>query len=374
MNGRTKRILSIVLTLCMLVSLFPATALGLDAAAQTQSQGTEVVKGSSIPGTGYHVTSVKNYSIAPDISERVIITNNDAGNSQTVANVMEVNTSGGRAKIVAGYGNRNPKEQGWTLKTTTDQAHVYEKESGLNVVGGVNASWFNINTGEPSGYLVMNGVVHHDNYYKPHDDLPFEARTKLNYDCPDAFETPLLAQQLRQLRLRGQLPAARSDHILCRHHPRQQLPGHAVCGGGVEAVAGEEVTGCALRDDAAVLRVNNHGVFTSKVLAQLNSGVRFLGLKYSGLFLRFLHRIINGCRCCGLFAALFRLVLEAPGSQEPYKNDQHQTEGKKLLQLPLTPGSLFLTSCFRTLGPTGGPFFLRKCGGIVFHGVAPAFV
>ena len=162
MNGRTKRILSIVLTLCMLVSLFPATALGLDAAAQTQSQGTEVVKGSSIPGTGYHVTSVKNYSIAPDISERVIITNNAAGNSQTVANVMEVNTAGGRAKIVAGYGNRNPKEQGWTLKTTTDQAHVYEKESGLNVVGGVNASWFNINTGEPSGYLVMNGVVHHD--------------------------------------------------------------------------------------------------------------------------------------------------------------------------------------------------------------------
>ena len=30
-------------------------------------------------------------------------------------------------------------------------------------MGGVNASWFNINTGEPSGYLVMNGVVHHDN-------------------------------------------------------------------------------------------------------------------------------------------------------------------------------------------------------------------
>lgn len=47
-------------------------------------------------------------------------------------------------------------------------------------------------------------VVHHDNYYKPHDDLPFEVRTKLNYDCPDAFETPLLAQQLRQLR-QGQM-------------------------------------------------------------------------------------------------------------------------------------------------------------------------
>ena len=152
---RTK-VTAALLALCMLVSLLPVTAFGLD------PQSVELGKGSTIDGTGYHVTSVKNYSIAPDISERVITTNNDAGNSQTVANVMEVNTSGGRAKIVAGYGNRNPKEQGWTLKTTTDQAHVYEKESGLNVVGGVNASWFNINTGEPSGYLVMNGVVHHD--------------------------------------------------------------------------------------------------------------------------------------------------------------------------------------------------------------------
>ena len=120
-------------------------------------------KGSSIAGTDYHVTSVKQYAIAPDVSERVIITNNTAGNSQTVANVMEVNPSNGRAKIVTGYGNRNPKELGWTLKTTTAQAHLYEQETGLNVVGGVNASWFNINTGEPSGYLVMNGVVHHDN-------------------------------------------------------------------------------------------------------------------------------------------------------------------------------------------------------------------
>lgn len=153
---RTK-VVAALMALCMLASLLPVTALGLE------PQSAELGKGSSIDGTGYHVTSVKNHSIAPDISERVIVTNNDAGNSQTVANVMEVNTAGGRAKIVAGYGNRNPKEQGWTLKTTTDQAHVYEQETGLNVVGGVNASWFNINTGEPSGYLVMNGVVHHDN-------------------------------------------------------------------------------------------------------------------------------------------------------------------------------------------------------------------
>ena len=166
---RRSRFLTVLLCLCLLANLVPIQAMAAGAGRNSErptasgADGTQIGKGSSIDGTSYHVTSLKNYTIAPDITEKVIITNNDAGNSQTVANVMEVSTAGGRAKIVAGYGNRNPKEQGWTLKTTTDQAHVYEKESGLNVVGGVNASWFNINTGEPSGYLVMNGVVHHDN-------------------------------------------------------------------------------------------------------------------------------------------------------------------------------------------------------------------
>ena len=158
-KSKSAKFLALLLCAVMIIGLLPCQAFA--DAGQTGEPGLE--KGSRIDGTEFAVTSLRNYAIAPDISERVIITNNDAGDSQTVANVMEVNTAGGRAKIVAGYGNRNPKEQGWTLKTTTDQAHVYENETGLNVVGGVNASWFNINTGEPSGYLVMNGVVHHDN-------------------------------------------------------------------------------------------------------------------------------------------------------------------------------------------------------------------
>lgn len=167
----TKRIAALFLCVMLLLSTLPTAAFAIKG-TDTNLQSTDAItstvsnnlsKGSNIDGTSYRVTSVKNYSIAPDISESVIITNNDAGNSQTVANVMQVNPNEGRAKIVAGYGNRNPKELGWTLKTTTEQAHVYERETGLNVVGGVNASWFNINTGEPSGYLVMNGVVHHDN-------------------------------------------------------------------------------------------------------------------------------------------------------------------------------------------------------------------
>lgn len=43
-------------------------------------------------------------------------------------------------------------------------------------------------------------VVYHDNYYKAHHDMPYETRTQLNYDHPDAFDTELLIEDLKKLR------------------------------------------------------------------------------------------------------------------------------------------------------------------------------
>lgn len=43
-------------------------------------------------------------------------------------------------------------------------------------------------------------VVYHDNYYKAQDALPYEERCQLNYDHPDAFETGLMIDHIRQLR------------------------------------------------------------------------------------------------------------------------------------------------------------------------------
>ena len=43
-------------------------------------------------------------------------------------------------------------------------------------------------------------VIHHDNYYKEHHNLSFEERAQLNYDHPDAFDTQLLIEHLRQLK------------------------------------------------------------------------------------------------------------------------------------------------------------------------------
>ena len=43
-------------------------------------------------------------------------------------------------------------------------------------------------------------VLSHDNYYKQHDNLTYEERSRINYDEPDAFDTELMVQQLQQLR------------------------------------------------------------------------------------------------------------------------------------------------------------------------------
>ena len=43
-------------------------------------------------------------------------------------------------------------------------------------------------------------ILRHDNYYKRHDDMPFEERCKLNYDHPDAFDTDLLCEHIKLLK------------------------------------------------------------------------------------------------------------------------------------------------------------------------------
>lgn len=42
-------------------------------------------------------------------------------------------------------------------------------------------------------------IMTQDSYYKNNDDLSMSERKKINYDHPDAFDMPLLVEQLRQL-------------------------------------------------------------------------------------------------------------------------------------------------------------------------------
>lgn len=50
-------------------------------------------------------------------------------------------------------------------------------------------------------------VIYYDNYYKAHDDLTYDERAKINYDCPDAFDTELFLEDVAKLK--------RGEDVLC---------------------------------------------------------------------------------------------------------------------------------------------------------------
>ena len=62
-------------------------------------------------------------------------------------------------------------------------------------------------------------VIYHDNYYRAHDDLPFEERKKLNYDHPASLETELLVEHLKQLKERKAIECPTYNYALHNRAP-----------------------------------------------------------------------------------------------------------------------------------------------------------
>ena len=88
-------------------------------------------------------------------------------------------------------------------------------------------------------------VLNQDNYYRNHDDIPFEARLKTNYDHPAAFDWTLLRQHIDAL-LSG-VPIDMPEYDFTRHtraaHTTTVLPAPVVVLEGFFALYDE-----ALRD------------------------------------------------------------------------------------------------------------------------------
>jgi uridine kinase len=69
-------------------------------------------------------------------------------------------------------------------------------------------------------------IISEDSYYKDNSHLPFEAREKINYDHPDAFDHALLAEHIKQLQ------AGQSVHIPIYSHSKHiRLPETRKIGG-----------------------------------------------------------------------------------------------------------------------------------------------
>ena len=70
----------------------------------------------------------------------------------------------------------------------------------IGIAGGTGSGKTTITRRIQRAFENRVSTLYHDNYYRSHDHLTMEERARLNYDCPDAFETDLLIKQLAALR------------------------------------------------------------------------------------------------------------------------------------------------------------------------------
>lgn len=70
----------------------------------------------------------------------------------------------------------------------------------IGVAGGTGSGKTSLTQAITQRFGADVTVLNHDNYYRAHDDMPYEQRCLLNYDHPDSIETSLLVEHLRQLR------------------------------------------------------------------------------------------------------------------------------------------------------------------------------
>ncbi len=151
----SKRVLSLVLALCMVLSMAPAVfaaAPAFEAAA------------------GKYKISQTDYTIVSGVTESQVIFNDASGNNQQMAFITTVapdaevtfrasyhgyytagSTPGSRAEAVKNNALT------WGMMRTTDQAAAYEAATGGSVVFATNGDYYNMQTAQPLGYLIMEG-------------------------------------------------------------------------------------------------------------------------------------------------------------------------------------------------------------------------
>lgn len=70
----------------------------------------------------------------------------------------------------------------------------------IGIAGGTGSGKTTITRRLSQRFAECVSVVYYDNYYKAHNELTYEERSHLNYDCPDAFDAELMLHDLRELK------------------------------------------------------------------------------------------------------------------------------------------------------------------------------
>ncbi len=159
-NAMGKRLLCLLLTAAMLLTLLP-TAFAVNGD-----------KRDITPPTGKYLITQTDYPLLDGVTESQVILNDATGNGQIMGFMM---TAAPTAKVTfkasyAGYysagstpASRKAKVDAnaltWAMEKTTVQAAAYEKATGENIVFATNGDYYNMQTAQPLGYLIMEGNV-----------------------------------------------------------------------------------------------------------------------------------------------------------------------------------------------------------------------
>lgn len=148
-----RRMLTVLLALCMVVSLIPMQVLAVDAKAE-----------GGLGTLGIQQISEKKYAVTPDVTEYEWILNNASLTQQMMGHVMEIKVGkGSTASVAVGYGDDDIKTiqtgRNWAMTETTKQAQSMQTRRSTNVVGAINAGGYDMSNGRPTGAFIMSGTV-----------------------------------------------------------------------------------------------------------------------------------------------------------------------------------------------------------------------
>lgn len=157
------------------------------------------------PASGKILVSQTDYTLIDGVTESDIFLNTKEGNAQ-IAGFMTTIAPGAKATFKASYNgyytegstpaSRKDKAANlaWSMEKTTLQAANYTKATGGNVIMAMNGDYYNMQTAQPLGYLIMEGNLIQKNngvanepYFAVLKDGTYAIRDA-GVDCSDVLE------------------------------------------------------------------------------------------------------------------------------------------------------------------------------------------
>lgn len=157
------------------------------------------------PASGKILVSQTDYTLIDGVTESNIFLNTKEGNAQ-IAGFMTTIAPGAKATFKASYNgyytegstpaSRKDKAANlaWSMEKTTMQAANYTKATGGNVIMAMNGDYYNMQTLQPLGYLIMEGNLIQKNngvanepYFAVLKDGTYAIRDA-GADCSDVLE------------------------------------------------------------------------------------------------------------------------------------------------------------------------------------------